>query len=134
MLTALDWSLVFVGGAIGAAARYGTLRLATRLGYRASLGLFALNALGCLLAGVAAVVFARSGLVGLSPASTQTALIGGLLGGYTTFSAVALECATAAVGPMRRRVLIEAALSTILAAPFARLGMALGASIAEALA
>ncbi|MBL9147641.1 MAG: CrcB family protein [Phycisphaerae bacterium] len=134
MLTALDWSLVFVGGAIGAAARYGTLRLATRLDHRASLGLFALNSLGCLLAGVFAVAFAQAGLLGLSPESTQTALIGGLLGGYTTFSAVALECATAAVGPMRRRVLIEAALSTILAAPLARLGMAIGSSIAGALA
>lgn len=123
MLSLTDCGLVFAGGALGAVTRYGALRLSTRLSLHASSGLFIVNGVGCLLAGAVVATLAGGDVLGLSATAAQALLLGGLLGGFTTFSAVALECATTPAADGRRRVLIEAALSVILAAPLARLGM-----------
>ena len=81
----LNVLLVAAGGALGSAARYGVSLLALRfIGTGFPAGTLAVNVLGCLAAGVAA---AR--LDPLSP--WRTFLIGGVLGGFTTFSAFGLE-------------------------------------------
>ncbi len=122
VLSFSDAILVFVGGALGSALRYFTLRVATRFGVRASVALMALNLLGCLIAGL---------VVGAIPdgGRGRLFLIGGVLGGYTTFSAVSLECAVADRSA-RRRVFIETALSIVFAAPAALIGIALGRAMA----
>ncbi|MFO0828629.1 MAG: CrcB family protein [Phycisphaerales bacterium] len=134
MLHATEAALVFVGGAVGSGLRFGTLRAGTKLGLYASSALGILNLTGCLCAGIAAETVARSGLFGLAPPLAQSVFIGGVLGGYTTVSAVSIECATAEEGPQRRRVLLEAGLTLILAAPTVRLGMGLASTVAALVA
>lgn len=114
--------LILLAGALGALVRIATLRLATRRGYRSSLGLVVLNLGGSFLAGVAAAVAAGTGV----EPRIATIVLGGLLGGYTTFSAVSLEVATAR-GGQRRWVSVEAVLSVLAAPPIALVGMRLGA-------
>jgi CrcB protein len=85
--------LVGLGGAIGAIGRYLTGLLASKIsiGIEFPLGTLAVNVLGCFLAGV---------LVGLSSGpvssrylseSARLFLMTGILGGYTTFSALGIE-------------------------------------------
>ncbi len=112
MATLPQLSLVFLGGAIGGAARYGSMRLGTWLGGRASTALVFVNLVGCVAAGIAAAL--------VRDPDAQRVLIGGFLGGYTTFSAVALECTSR--GADRRRPWIDAALSIVLALPAFQLG------------
>jgi len=86
------WTLcqVALGGAIGAALRYltnlGALRLAGP-GFPA--GTMTVNVLGCLAMGALAAVLAHKGAMRLAPL-----LMTGVLGGYTTFSAFALDAVT----------------------------------------
>ncbi len=75
---------VFLAGGLGAVLRVvlGGLvdaRGSTGLPY---LGTLVVNVIGCLAIGVAAVA--------LPPGSLRTAVVGGLLGGFTTYSAFAL--------------------------------------------
>ncbi len=78
---------VALGGALGAAARvltqWGAVRIA---GAGWPWGTMAANLAGSFLAGFLLLWLAGRGLTGLSPL-----LMAGLLGGYTTFSAFALE-------------------------------------------
>lgn len=125
MLSLTEVALVFSGGAIGSGLRFGSMQLATTLGMRASLALGLINLFGCILAGVALRSFAQLGVGGLNSELTQTLLIGGVLGGFTTFSAVSLECAASVASAQRRRARIEAVASIVLAVPMVRLGMLL---------
>ncbi len=80
---------VFLGGGFGAAARHGVNLLSTRLGGTAyPWGTFCINVLGSLVIGLLAEWFAlRTQL----PPNLRLFLITGILGGFTTFSAFALE-------------------------------------------
>lgn len=83
--------LVFLGGGLGSAARYGIGVLSLRLaggGY--PWGTFAINVLGSFLMGVVAETFALKG--GL-PQPLRLFLTTGVIGGFTTFSTYALETA-----------------------------------------
>lgn len=77
---------VALGGAIGASARYGVNVLATRLLPGLPLGTLSVNVLGCLAMGLLASVLALRGGQHLAPL-----LLTGVLGGFTTFSAFALD-------------------------------------------
>ncbi len=79
---------VALGGAIGAAARYGVGRLMFRPGDGLPLGVITVNILGSFLMGVFIVWAARKGGAPLGPF-----LATGVLGGFTTFSAFSLEFA-----------------------------------------
>jgi CrcB protein len=82
--------LVALGGALGSAARYklsGYL-LHHTLDWRFPAGTFAVNVLGCLVAGILAGLAEKHDL--LSP-DTRLLLFTGVLGGFTTFSAFGLE-------------------------------------------
>lgn len=77
--------LVFLGGGLGALLRYGVSKLLP-----AAVATFAVNIVGCFLMGVLA-----AWLMGREEGESWRLLVGvGLLGGFTTFSAFALDFAT----------------------------------------
>lgn len=81
---------VFLGGGIGSALRYGVGRAAlAAAGPNFPLGTLAVNVLGCALMGVLAewLAWRDTGI----DASVKLFLTAGLLGGFTTFSAFALD-------------------------------------------
>lgn len=82
--------LVGLGGFIGSVARYklgGLVLHATAQG-KFPFGTFAVNVVGCLVAGVLAGLVEKHGLFG---PETRLFLFTGLLGGFTTFSAFGLD-------------------------------------------
>lgn len=80
--------MVALGGALGASLRYltglGIVHLFGRTGF--PLGIITVNVLGSFLMGVFAILALHRGLNHLSPL-----VMTGLFGGFTTFSAFALE-------------------------------------------
>jgi CrcB protein len=82
--------LVALGGALGSVARYqiGALILHQTMSWRFPAGTFAVNVLGCLVAGL---------LIGLAEnydfltADARFLIFTGFLGGFTTFSAFGVE-------------------------------------------
>ncbi len=90
--------LVFVGGGSGALLRYGAGSLIQgQVGGRFPIGTLSVNAIGCLLIGVAGVAMMGPttgiGEGGSAPAreAWRLALVVGFLGGFTTFSAFSWE-------------------------------------------
>jgi len=85
-----DILLVGLGGFIGSAARYavGGLFLHATAPGKFPFGTFAVNVIGCLVAGVLAGLVVKQGV--LEP-ETRLFLFAGLLGGFTTFSAFGLD-------------------------------------------
>ena len=82
-------ALVFIGGGIGAATRYGTTLLAGRwLGTGFPWGTLLVNLSGCFLIGIILGLADKSNI--LSP-QTRLFLVTGFLGGLTTFSSYAQE-------------------------------------------
>jgi CrcB protein len=82
--------LVALGGALGSAARYkmsGWI-LHHTVEWKFPAGTFAVNVIGCLVAGLLAGLAEKHDL--LSP-HTRLLLFTGVLGGFTTFSAFGLE-------------------------------------------
>lgn len=84
-----DLVLIAAGGAIGSAARYGVGRLMApqMAGGAVPWGTFVVNATGAFAIGLLLVAAARLGW----PGWWRPLLAVGILGGYTTFSAYALE-------------------------------------------
>ncbi|GLK66037.1 fluoride efflux transporter CrcB [Paracoccus kondratievae] len=80
---------VGLGGALGSAARYGVNILAGRMTQGFPLGTLIVNIVGCLAMGLLAALLAHRGGQHLAPF-----LLTGVLGGFTTFSAFALDTAT----------------------------------------
>lgn len=76
---------VALGGAVGSAARYGVIILAGRL-TALPLGTLLVNVTGCFAMGLLAAWLALRGGQHLAPL-----LLTGVLGGFTTFSAFALD-------------------------------------------
>lgn len=81
--------LIAAGGAVGAALRYGVAAPLQRpIGDAFPVGTLTVNVLGCFLIGLLATLFA--GPIPLKE-EHRLALLVGVLGGFTTFSAFALE-------------------------------------------
>jgi CrcB protein len=82
--------LVALGGALGSILRYelGALVLHYSLGAQFPYGTFAVNVLGCLVAGVLAGLGERYVFL---TAEVRLLLFTGFLGGFTTFSAFGVE-------------------------------------------
>jgi fluoride exporter len=89
MSLSIELMLVAVGGATGAATRYATALLATRLwGETFPWGTLIVNLFGCFLIGLAYVAGVEVGALG---PRARLFVMTGLLGGLTTFSAFGLE-------------------------------------------
>lgn len=82
--------LVALGGAMGSVARYklSGLVLHHTIDWRFPAGTFAVNVLGCLVAGILAGLAEKHDLLS---AEARLLLFTGVLGGFTTFSAFGLE-------------------------------------------
>ena len=95
----MNYLIVFLGAGIGGAGRHGVNVLAARLvGTAFPAGTLVINVLGCLLMGLIAGFFAFRGHL---PQEARLFLATGVLGGFTTFSSVAVE--TALLAQRRRR-------------------------------
>jgi len=87
------WLLVFIGGGIGTAARYGTALAAGRLlGTGFPWGTLMVNLGGCFLIGIVLALAEKTSLV---PPTTRLFFVTGFLGGLTTFSSYAMESVVA---------------------------------------
>ncbi len=85
--------LVFIGGGIGSATRYGTTLLAGKwFGTGFPWGTLAVNLTGCFLIGIILGLAEKSNLV---QPSTRLFFVTGFLGGLTTFSSYAMESVVA---------------------------------------
>ncbi len=101
---------VALGGAIGAAARYGVGVALFRPGAVFPVGVLAANIIGCFVMGLVVVYLGQKSLSHLNPF-----VMTGILGGFTTFSAFSLEAYTlferGAVGHAAIYVLVSVAVS-----------------------
>ena len=81
---------VALGGALGSVARWSLSNGITQFAPAAKFpfGIFAVNIIGCFIAGLIAGLIERHDLFG---ADTRVFLFTGILGGFTTFSAFGLE-------------------------------------------
>lgn len=86
--------LVFCGGGLGAALRYGfNLSAARALGQSFPWGTFGVNVLGCLAMGLIAGWLSGRAGAAFAP-QAKPFLMTGILGGFTTFSAFSLDAVT----------------------------------------
>src|SRR5258705_634618 len=85
----MKWWLLFAGGGTGSVLRYAVgLWIEARVGPGFPWGTFAVNVSGCFLIGVLATLADEHAWI--TPAA-RLALVTGVLGGFTTFSAFGLE-------------------------------------------
>ena len=121
----MQWLAVAVGGAFGAVARHGLWLATTRVAGGAAFpwGTFVVNVLGCAAIGVAFVLLDERP----SSPTLRALLMTGVLGGFTTFSAFALDAhgLTEAGFPGRAAVYVTASVLLCLA------GCWLGAALAR---
>ena len=87
------WFAIALGGALGAAARHG-LNVAVHARYAVlfPLGIFVVNAAGCLAIGLLAGLLSSS-RIHMSEVARAFVFVG-VLGGFTTFSSFALDTLT----------------------------------------
>jgi CrcB protein len=87
------WLAIAVGGGLGAEARHAVNHLLNlRFGATFPVGIFVVNAVGCLIIGVLAGLIASTRLH-LSEVA-RTFVFVGILGGFTTFSSYGLDTYT----------------------------------------
>lgn len=115
---------IALGGALGAVARYGVALLAVRVwGPGFPVGTWAANLLGSFLIGLAVPFFAAHG-----SETARLALVVGVLGSFTTFSAFSLETLVLWEAGRPGLALLNALGAVVLGLAFAGLGLWLGRS------
>ena len=116
--------LVGIGGFLGSAARYLITGLVTQASAAARfpLGTLAVNILGCFAIGLVAGLAERADLFS---AQTRLFLVTGVLGGFTTFSAFAVQALRLGAGAPLSAIAYVAA-SLLLALLAAAAGLAIG--------
>jgi CrcB protein len=86
-----NFILVAIGGAIGAACRYGLGSIIKSSGALAGLGTFVVNAIGCLAIGLICGWLSHTCLGDNAKSAASLLLVTGVCGGFTTFSTYALD-------------------------------------------
>lgn len=114
---------VFLAGGAGACARYWLVgvvdaRLAERLPH---VGTLLVNMVGCLLIGIAAAM--------MPPGIARGAVVGGLLGGFTTYSSFALFSVDLLHKGRPGAMLAQVGLHLVLGVLFAAAGLWLGRAL-----
>jgi CrcB protein len=117
--------LVALGGAAGALLRSGADGLVARLGYAAPKGTLMVNAGGSFAAGLVATLIADRVL----GESLRPLILVGLLGGFTTFSAFALQLARMGEGGEVVALLTYAVGSVLIGILAASAGVALARAL-----
>ncbi|MDX1547518.1 MAG: fluoride efflux transporter CrcB [Rhodothermales bacterium] len=119
--------MVMLGGALGAATRYGAALLAERFSDAAlPLATWGVNFTGCLLIGLLVPLLGRGGL----PDALQYLLVVGFLGALTTFSTFSLETLVLWEGGLPWYALLNAAGSVVIGLLCVWLGLQLGRLLA----
>lgn len=90
----MNWLLVAVGGALGSVARYGLARIWPAVPGEWPLATMSANLLGSFTIGAVAVLVAARGAG--NDEALRLFFMTGVLGGFTTYSAFALETVTMA--------------------------------------
>jgi CrcB protein len=122
-------AVVAVGGALGAAARYGLAQALPHGPGGFPWATFAINTGGCLLIGVLIVAVTE---VWDAHPLTRPFLGTGVLGGFTTFSTYAVDALTLAGAGHPRRALLYGGLTLLCALAAAAAGMRLTRALASA--
>ncbi|MGB3541564.1 fluoride efflux transporter CrcB [Rubrivirga sp.] len=112
--------LVALGGAVGAVARYGVGLWAVRFEV-APWGTWIVNAVGCLLIGIAIPAVRDDG--------ARLALVVGVLGAFTTFSTYSADTVLLWEAGHRGLAVANAAGSVIVGVVFVVIGLAVGRSL-----
>ena len=116
--------LVLLGGGIGSAARYLTgVWITERLGAAFPWGTLVVNVVGSFLIGLIATLADERDRLG---PDLRLFLVGGVLGGFTTFSAFSLETLRLLDGRQPLRAVLNVLGSVVLGFAAAALGIAVG--------
>ena len=125
-MSGMELVLVGLGGALGAVARALIDQAVLRAGWLAEYGTLTINILGSLLAGIVVTLIVERSIV---PPELRPLLITGLLGGFTTFSALSLQLSRLVTAGDTATAAGYAAGSVALGALCALLGAAIGRAI-----
>lgn len=122
--------LVFLGAAIGSLARYALLRaFAARAGALPWLGLLVVNLSGCVLIGAFAAWLATQEGGGRDLGAIRAFVASGLLGGYTSFSAISVLSDALLREGRRVAAIGQVVTALLLAIPAVELGRAVAAGM-----
>lgn len=111
---------VGIGGAVGAITRVALASILPPFAFNLPIKILIVNVLGCFLLGALVEIFAMHGQI---PRHLQHLLIQGFLGGFTTFSAFALEFHLLSEQGSHVLAVIYAILSVVLSIVFFFAGM-----------
>jgi len=125
-MSGMELVLVAFGGACGAVARALLDQAANRAGWPAEYGTFTINLVGSLLAGLLVTIIVERSVM---PSELRPLLITGLLGGFTTFSALSLQLSRLITSGDTVSAAIYAVGSVALGALCALLGAAIGRAL-----
>lgn len=125
-MSGMELLLVALGGALGAVARALIDQAVLRAGWLAEYGTLTINILGSLLAGLVVTLIVERSMV---PPEFRPLLVTGLLGGFTTFSALSLQLSRLVTAGDTATAAAYAAGSVALGALCALLGAAIGRAI-----
>jgi CrcB protein len=115
--------LIGIFGVVGVFARYGMgLSLNRNAGFGFPVGTFVINLIGCFFIGVVYVLGVEREIIS---SEVRVALMAGLLGGFTTFSAYSLETAVLMKNQEYGQALLYFVLSGILGLACTFLGFSL---------
>ena len=125
----MNWMLVAAGGALGSVARYALARLWPAVPGEWPVATMSANLVGSFAIGLAAVLIAARG------AGEEEALrlffMTGVLGGFTTYSAFALETVSIAHGGSATRALAYLIATVVGCALLAQAGRVAGSFLTE---
>lgn len=127
---AVSLILVFLGAAIGSLARYALLRgVGARTGALPWLGLLVVNLSGCVLIGAFTAWLATQEGGGRDLTALRAFVASGLLGGFTSFSAISVLSDALLREGRRAAAIGQVVAAVVLAIPAVELGRAVAAGV-----